>query len=170
MIKSEKNKVKTTENGIIYSKNEEKLTKINNSTYIYKSETIASVSKTTKDKIQTELQKNVDGCLRELGQLTEENYNKAILELDKKSSKTQAEYKNLLANIDTVIIRETQKQFEKRKQENKTETTALIEHASKGLKLAKENFKKIFTAEKEKYEKQLKDNSQKLQLYKDSEE
>jgi uncharacterized protein (DUF305 family) len=111
------------------------------------------------------LKGNIEICKEELKKFNEEEYAKYIKQLEDKSAENLKTYAETLEKIDEKITRETEEEFQMRKQETRKELELLIQHHEKATSMAKDNLKKEFEKQIQKYENQIKGETEALEVY-----
>jgi hypothetical protein len=153
---------------IMVVKDEQKITKIGNE-YFYKREFNAKMSEEEKQKIESRLKMDIQRCKEEIEKLNDENYEKALKEIEEKSEKNLQEYQEMKKNFNELIHKETDEEFEQRKEASMKELDTLILHSKDAEKMAKDNLQRMYEEQKEAYNRQLEEQTKVLKIYEEAE-
>ncbi len=134
--------------------------------YVYKRDFRVKMNKEEYENMKEMIKKDILICEQELEYLNEEKLEEAMKKIEEKGENQLNEWRKQLENMNEVK-RETEEEYEKRKEEMTKDLQLLIQNNEKITQEAKNQLQKSYKTDKNKYETKLKNSKEAMKIYGD---
>jgi histidinol dehydrogenase len=132
--------------------------------YVYKRDFRVKMNKEEYENMKEMIKKDILICEQELEYLNEEKLEEAMKKIEEKGENQLNEWRKQLENMNEVK-RETEEEYEKRKEEMTKDLQLLIQNNEKITQEAKNQLQKSYKTDKNKYETKLKNSQEAMKIY-----
>jgi hypothetical protein len=132
--------------------------------YVYKRDFRVKMNKEEYENMKEMIKKDILICEQELEYLNEEKLEEAMKKIEEKGENQLNEWRKQLENMNEVK-RETEEEYEKRKEEMTKDLQLLIQNNEKITQEAKNQLQKSYKTDKNKYETKLKNSKEAMKIY-----